>query len=65
MTGTVEPRAGENPATLQWDGASQPYEAAGGAPAIAVDPTTGNGVEVHEAPSHDGTLVRRAFRVKS
>jgi hypothetical protein len=51
------------PGSISWDGPSQSYEPAGADPAIAIDPTTGNGVELHDSRARDGTVTRRVFRV--
>ncbi len=58
MMGTIGPNG------LTWNGPSQPYEDAGADPAIAIDETTGRGVEVHGSATHDGTLVAKPFTLR-
>jgi hypothetical protein len=45
-------------------GPSQQYEAQGANPAIAIDPATGNGVEVHASRTSYGQLFGRAFSLR-
>lgn len=49
---------------VTWDSSKQ-YEATGAAPAIAVDPTSGAGVEVHQSTAVPGQLIQRAFTVSN
>jgi hypothetical protein len=48
---------------VDW-GPSQPYADEGANPAVAIDPATGNGIEVHESRTNKAQLFERAFVVR-
>ncbi|MGO9838215.1 MAG: hypothetical protein ACLP1X_28885 [Polyangiaceae bacterium] len=48
---------------IAWQGPTQMYATGGLAPAIAIDPTSGLGVEVHQSSAGGGVLIQKAFAV--
>jgi hypothetical protein len=48
---------------ITWQGPTQTYATGGLAPAIAIDPTSGRGVEVHQSTGGGGVLIQMAFAV--